>query len=343
MHCHGGYMVGIHRSLKWVFDLKETDIYWCAGDLGWIAGHSYVLYGPLIAGTTTVMYEGHPLHPKADRMWQLIDKYGVNILCTTPTTVRMLMRFGSRLPARYDLSTLRLLGTTCEPLNPEAWAWLYEYVGRENCPIIDTWWQAETGMFMVAPLPVSLLKPGSAARPFPGVDVDVVDAAGKRREPGDSGQVVVRKPWPAMFQGLWNEPAEYGACWEEGRYLSGDTAIRDADGYFWLQGRSEGVLNIGGYRIGTAEIERALAAHKAVARAAVVGTPDKIKGETAKAFVVLESGVTGDDELINELKRHVAQELGPVVVLKSVQFVGSLPRSSAGAAEAPGREALKLR
>ncbi len=333
-HCHGGYAVGINRTLKWVFDIKETDIFWCAADPGWVTGHSYIVYGPLCAGTTTVMYEGHPLFPEPDRMWQIIEKYGINILYTAPTTIRMLMRFGSQHPKKYDLSSLRLLGTVGEPINPEAWMWYYDNIGRQNCPVMDTWWQTETGMFMVTPTPCNVLKPGSAFKPFPGVHVDVVDAHGEPVEPGRGGHVVIREPWPAMLQGLYKDPEKYiETYWSKipGVYLAGDIATKDADGYFRFQGRSDDVLKVAGHRIGTAEVESALVSHKYVAEAACIGVPDKVKGEVAKLFVTLKQGVEVDKTaLVDELRAHVRKELGPVVVIREIEFRDKLPKTRSG-------------
>jgi acetyl-CoA synthetase len=333
-HCHGGYAVGINRTLKWVFDIKETDIFWCAADPGWVTGHSYIVYGPLIAGTTTVMYEGHPLFPGPDRMWQIIEKYGINILYTAPTTIRMLMRFGSQHPKKYDLSSLRLLGTVGEPINPEAWMWYYNNIGRQNCPVMDTWWQTETGMFMVTPTPCNVLKPGSAFKPFPGVHVDVVDAHGELVEPGRGGHVIIREPWPAMLQGLYKDPEKYvETYWSKipGVYLAGDIATKDAEGYFRFQGRSDDVLKVAGHRIGTAEVESALVSHKYVAEAACIGVPDKVKGEVAKLFVTLKQGFEGDKvALVEELKAHVRKELGPVVVIREIEFRDKLPKTRSG-------------
>jgi acetyl-CoA synthetase len=334
LHVHGGYMVGISRTLKWVFDLKETDIYWCAADVGWVTGHSYIVYGPLICGATTVMYEGHPLYPKPDRMWQIIDKFGINILYTAPTTIRMLMRFGSELPRRYSLKTLRLLGTVGEPINPEAWIWYYQNVGRERCPVMDTWWQTETGAFMITPLPVSLLKPGSATKPFPGIHADVVDKEGKPVPPGKGGFLVIKRPWPSMLRTLWGDPDRYvKQYWNVipgDVYTTGDVARKDEDGYFWIQGRADDVMNIAGHRIGTAEVESAFVAHPAVAEAACIGVPDPVKGEVAKVFVILKKGYEPSDELDKELRQHVRKELGPIVIIKSIQFVDSLPKTRSG-------------
>jgi len=333
-HVHGGYSVGINRTLKWVFDIKETDIFWCAADPGWITGHSYIIYGPLMVGTTTVMYEGHPLYPAPNRMWQIIEKYGVNILYTAPTTIRMLMRFGSQHPKKHDLTTLRLLGTVGEPINPEAWIWYHDNVGRGNCPIMDTWWQTETGMFMVAPTPCNVLKPGSAFKPFPGVHVDVVDAHGESVEPGSGGHVIVKEPWPAMLTTLYKDEEKFKEIyWTKipGAYLAGDIATKDEEGYFWFQGRSDDVLNVAGHRIGTAEVESALVSHKYVAEAACIGVPDKVKGEVAKLFVTLKEGVEEDETaLVKELMAHVRKKLGAIVVIREITFQDKLPKTRSG-------------
>jgi acetyl-CoA synthetase len=336
VHTHGGYMVGVHRTLEWVFDIKPTDIYWCTADAGWITGHGYVVYGPLMAGTTVVMYEGHPLYPQADRLWNVVERYGVNILYTTPTLIRMLMRYGSQYPKKHDLSTLRLLGSVGEPINPEAWIWFYKHVGRSECPIMDTWWQTETGSFMISPLPVSLLKPGSVSKPLPGIDADVVDEQGNPVPPGRGGQLVIKKPWPSMLRTLYKDPEGYKKTyWERipGMYLAGDVARKDEDGYFWIHGRSDDVLNIAGHRIGSVDLESALDSHRAVAEAAVIGIPDSIKGEVAKGFVVLKEeyqAVEDPLELVKELKAHIRRELGPVAVIKSIEFRENLPKTRSG-------------
>ena len=334
-HCHGGYMVGVHRTLTHVFDIKPTDIFWCTADLGWVTGHSAVVYGPLLAGTTTLIYEGHPNYPQADRMWHIVSKYGVTIFYTAPTLIRMLMRFGPQYPRQHDLSTLRLLGSVGEPIGPETWLWFYRHIGRGECPLMDTWWQTETGMFMISPLPISLLKPGSVTKALPGVEVDIVDREGKPVPAGVGGLLVVRGAWPAMMtrvSGGDGDGADEGEAFTRfpGLYVAGDMAKRDEDGYIWIQGRSDDVLNIAGHRLGTAELENAFRAHPAVAEAAVVGVPDKIKGETAKAYVLLNEGFTASDELIMELKKHMRKELGPVAVIKGVEFRSSLPRTKSG-------------
>ena len=336
VHGHGGYMVGVNRSLNWVFDIKPTDIFCCTADAGWITGHSYVVYGPLMAGTTTVLYEGHPLYPQADRMWDVISKYGVTIFYTAPTLIRMLMRFGTQYPKKHDLSTLRLLGSVGEPINPEAWIWFYKNIGRSECPIIDTWWQTETGSFIICPFPISLLKPGSVYKPLPGIEADVVNEQGESVPPGKGGLLVLKRPWPSMLLGLYNDPERYKeAYWETipGAYLAGDVARRDEDGYIWIQGRSDDVLNIAGHRIGTAELESALVSHRAVAEAAIIGVPDSIKGEVAKAFVILNEEFNDPedpDELLKSLKAHIRRELGPVAVVKSIEIREKLPKTRSG-------------
>lgn len=333
VHTHGGYMVGVNRTLKWVFDIKPTDIFWCTADAGWITGHSYVVYGPLIAGTTTVIFEGHPLYPQADRLWDLIAKYGITILYTAPTLVRMLMRYGTQYPKKHDLSSLRLLGSVGEPINPEAWVWLYKNIGRSECPLVDTWWQTETGSIMISPLPVSVLKPGSCTKPLPGIEADVVDEKGNPVPPGKGGLLIIRKPWPSMLRTLYKDPERYKQTyWEKipGVYLAGDMARRDEDGYIWIQGRSDDVMNIAGHRVGSAELESALVSHKLVAEAAAIGIPDKIKGEVAKVFVTLIVGAEPSEELVKELKAHIRTELGPVAIVKAIEFRDKLPKTRSG-------------
>jgi acetyl-CoA synthetase len=333
IHSHAGYMVGVHRTLDWIFDIKPTDIFWCTADSAWVTGHSYVIYGPLMAGTTTMLYEGHPLYPQADRLWSMVERYGVTILYSVPTLIRMLMRFGKEYPKKHDLSTLRLLGTVGEPINPEAWIWFHKYIGRGQCPLLDTWWQTETGMFMISPAPISLLKPGSVCKPLPGVEADIYDEQGQSVPPGQGGYLVIKKPWPAMACGLYNDPERYvQTYWTKfpGVYLTGDVARRDGDGYIWIQGRSDDVLNIGGHRIGVAELEAAFSSHKAVAEAAVIGVPDKIRGEAAKAFLVLNPGIEASNELVKELMEHLRRELGPVAIVNSFSFPQSLPKTRSG-------------
>ncbi len=351
VHSHGGYMTGVGDTLKSVFDIKPTDIFWCTADAGWITGHSAVVYGPLIAGTTTLMYEGHPLYPQADRMWNIVDKFGVSILYTTPTTIRMLMRYGNRFPAQHDLSSLRLLGTVGEAISPDTWMWFHKTIGRNECQLLDTWWQTETGQFMIAPLPVSPLKPGSVNKPLPGVFADVLDRKGNPVPSGKGGFLAITKPWPAMFTGVHGDDDAYDTYFNTipGVYFAGDVARKDEDGHFWILGRADEVLNIGGHRLGAVELENALCSHKAVAEAAVIGVPDKIKGEIAKAFVVLNRPEQPSDEcasgalssgalspeaqadaLAEELRLLLRQELGPVAELRTVVFCDSLPKTRSG-------------
>ncbi len=333
VHTHGGYMVGVNRTLNWVFDIKPTDIFWCTADPAWITGHSYVVFGPLMAGATIVMYEGHPLYPQADRLWSMVERFGVTILYTVPTLIRMLMRFGKEYPKRHDLSTLRLLGSVGEPINPEAWVWFYKNVGQAACPLLDTWWQTETGMCMISPMPVSLLKPGSVNKGLPGVEVDILDEEGVPVPPNMGGLLVVKKPWPAMLRGVYKDPERYlETYWKKfpGIYYAGDVARRDVDGYIWIQGRADDVLNIGGHRLGTAELESALVSHPAVAEAAVIGIPDKIKGEVAKGFVILNNDFPPSNELVKELQAHIRSELGPIAVVRAIAFPSDLPRTRSG-------------
>ena len=332
VHSHAGYMVGVHRTLTTVFDIKPTDIFWCTADPGWVTGHTAGIYGPLMAGTTSVMYEGHPNYPQADRLWAIVAKYGVTIFYTAPTMIRMLMRFGTQYPKTHDLSSLRLLGTVGEPISPEAWTWLYKNIGRSECPVLDTWWQTETGMFMISPLPISLLKPGSVTKALPGVECDVVDKDGQPVPPGRGGLLVITRPWPAMMTGLWNDDEQYRKYWETipGVYYAGDVARKDEDGYIWIQGRADDVINIAGHRIGSAELEAAFGTHGAVSEVAVIGVPDKIKGEAAKAFITLAPGTAADDDLIKDLKRTIRNELGPVAVIKSIEFRDKLPKTTSG-------------
>ncbi|MDD4730819.1 MAG: acetate--CoA ligase [Desulfovibrio sp.] len=332
VHCHGGYMVGVHRTFHQVFDVKPTDIFWCTADPGWIMGHTATIYGPLLAGTTTVLYEGHPNYPRPDRLWNIVERYGVSLFYSTPTTIRTLMRFGHEHPARADLSSLRLLASAGEPLDPETWTWLHKHIGNERCPVLDVWWQTETGMFMVSPLPVSVVKPGSVARALPGVQADVVDLDGGPVERGEGGFLVIRTPWPAMMTGILGHDDAFRACFNRvpGVYFAGDLARLDEDGYIWVKGRSDEVLLIAGHRIGTADFEEAFISHPAVAEVAVVGVPDPIKGETARAFVVLAPDYDPEDELREQLLRHVREELGPIAVISGITFRESLPRTGSG-------------
>jgi len=333
LHTHGGYMVGTYTTLKYVFDIREDDRYWCAADPGWITGHSYIVYGPLLNGATSFMYEGAPNYPYPNRWWQMVEKYGINILYTAPTAIRGLMRFGEAWPNRHDLSTLRLLGSVGEPINPEAWRWYHRVIGKGGCPIMDTWWQTETGMFMITPMPSVPLKPGSATRPFPGVKMDVYSEQGKPVKSNEEGFLVITTPWPSMMRTIYNDPDRYvQQYWSKypGVYLTGDSARKDDDGYYWVIGRVDDVLKVSGYRLGTAEIESALVSHTAVAEAAAIGLPHEVKGNAIHTFVILKAGVAGSEKLIEELRNHVAHEMGPIAKPEVIEFVDSLPKTRSG-------------
>lgn len=335
LHTHGGYMVWTSTTLKWVFDIKPDDVWWCAADPGWITGHSYIVYAPLILGATSVMYEGAPTHPYPDRWWSLVAKYGVTILYTAPTAIRGLMRFGDSWPARHDLSSLRLLGSVGEPINPEAWRWYYKTIGNETCPIMDTWWQTETGGFMITPLPSVPLKPGSATRPFPGIIADVVDEEGESVAANEEGYLVIQSPWPGMLRTIFGDPDRYvrqywGRYEEQGWYLPGDSAKKDEDGYIWVIGRIDDVIKVSGYRLGTAEIESALVSHPAVAEAACIGVPDELRGNVIKAFCILRQGWEPSEKLSMALRDHVGHEMGPIAKPATVDFVDSLPKTRSG-------------
>jgi len=333
LHTHGGYMVGVYSTLKYVFDIHEEDRYWCAADPGWITGHSYIVYGPLLNGTTSFMYEGAPTHPFPHRWWQMIEKYGINILYTAPTAIRGLMRYGEAWPNRYDLSSLRLLGSVGEPINPEAWKWYHRVIGKSKCPIMDTWWQTETGMFMITPTPSVPLKPGSGTKPFPGLIMDIVDEDGNPVKANDEGYLVIKTPWPAMVRTVYNDPERYvNQYWTKfpGMYMTGDSARRDEDGYFWIIGRVDDVIKVSGYRLGTAEIESALVSHPSVAEAAAIGLPHDVKGNAIHTFVILKTGFEKSDKLAEELRLHVGHEVGPIAKPEHIEFVDSLPKTRSG-------------
>jgi acetyl-CoA synthetase len=333
LHTHGGYMVGVATTLKWVFDIKEGDRWWCAADPGWITGHSYIVYGPLLLGATSFMYEGAPTYPYPNRWWSMIEEHGITILYTAPTAIRGLMRFGEAWPNRHDLSSLRLLGTVGEPINPEAWRWYHRVIGKERCPIMDTWWQTETGTFMITPLPVVGLKPGSATRPFPGVEADIYDEDGQPVAPGEEGFLVLTRPWPAMLRTIYNDPDRYvEQYWSKypGMYFTGDSARKDEDGYFWIIGRVDDVLKVSGYRLGTAEIESALVSHPSVAEAAAIGLPHEVKGNAIHTFVILKADIEPSDALREELRIHVGHEMGPIARPEEIEFVSSLPKTRSG-------------
>ena len=334
LHTTGGYLVGIYSSTKYVFDLREDDIYWCTADVGWVTGHSYVVYGPLAAGATTLMYEGAPNWPEPDRFWQIIEDYAVSILYTAPTAIRAFIRWGDQWVRKHDLSSLRLLGSVGEPINPEAWIWYHKMIGGGRCPIVDTWWQTETGAIMITPLPGAIpTKPGSATLPFFGVDAAVVDAEGKEVPVNVGGKLIIRRPWPAMLRNIYGDKPRYKKqYWSEyqGSYLTGDGARRDKDGYFWIVGRIDDVLNVAGHRLGTSEIESALVSHAKVAEAAAVGRPDELKGQGVVVFVTLKGGVPPTKELKEELRRHVGQQIGAIAKPDEVRFAEALPKTRSG-------------
>jgi len=334
VHTSAGYLLGATLTSRWVFDLHDTDLYWCTADIGWITGHSYVVYGPLSNGATIFMYEGAPATPAPDRFWDMIDRHGISILYTAPTAIRSFIRSGDAWPLRHPMSRLRVLGTVGEPINPEAWMWYRSVIGRDRCPIVDTWWQTETGSIMVAPLPgLTTTKPGTATLPLPGIDVEVVDRDGRPVEAGQGGLLVIRKPWPSMLRGIWGDPERYTKTyWSEipGVYFTGDGARRDEDGYFWIMGRVDDVINVSGHRLGTMEIESALVSHPAVAEAAVVGRPDELKGTAVCAFVTVQAGVAVDDMLRTELRAHVVKEIGALARPEDIRFTESLPKTRSG-------------
>lgn len=339
VHTTGGYNLYSHMTSKWIFDLKDEDVYWCTADVGWITGHSYIVYGPLSNGATSVMYEGVPRPSNLGCFWDVIEKYGVNIFYTAPTAIRAFIKMGEHHPNARDLSSLRLLGTVGEPINPEAWMWYHKVIGKEKCPIVDTWWQTETGGVMITPLPgATPTKPGSATHPFPGIIADVVDLDGNPVGDNEGGYLVVKHPWPGMMRTVYGDPDRFrNTYWEhiapkDGQYLyfAGDGARRDEDGYFWVMGRVDDVINVSGHRLGTMEVESALVSHPAVAEAAVVGKPDDIKGEEIFAFITLEGGFTPSDELANELKAHVVQEIGAIARPGEIKFTEGMPKTRSG-------------
>ena len=334
VHTTGGYSVATYITAKWVFDLKDEDVYWCTADIGWVTGHSYIVYGPLQNGATTVMYEGAPNHPEPDRFWKIIERHKVNIFYTAPTAIRAFMKWGEQWPRRYEMNSLRLLGTVGEPINPEAWMWYREVIGRQRCPIVDTWWQTETGMIMITPLPGAIpTKPGSATRPFPGIIVDVVTRQGEPVPASSGGYLVIKRPWPSMLRTIYGDPDRYVTqYWSEipGVYFAGDGARKDKDGYFWIMGRVDDVLNVSGHRLSTMEVESALVAHSKVAEAAVVGRPDEIKGEAISAFVTLESGNEPSDGLKDELRKWVTHEIGALARPDDIRFTEMLPKTRSG-------------
>jgi len=334
LHSTGGYQVHVALTSKYVFDLKEDDVYWCTADIGWVTGHSYIVYGPMALGATQVMYEGNPVYPGPDRLWEMVARYNVTVFYTAPTAIRTFIKLGAEYPARHDLTTLRLIGTVGEPINPEAWVWYRRVIGGDRCPVVDTWWQTETGGIMITTVPgVHATKPGSAGVPMFGVDAAVVDSEGREVAPNQGGYLVIRRPWPGMLRTVYGDDDRYrNQYWGEvpHAYFSGDGARRDEDGYFWIMGRVDDVVNVSGHRLGTMEIESALVSHPKVAEAAVVGRPDEVKGQAIVAFVTLEQGVESSDALREELKRHVVKEIGAIARPEEIRFADALPKTRSG-------------
>ncbi|MBI2646880.1 acetate--CoA ligase [Candidatus Woesearchaeota archaeon] len=333
LHTQAGYLLYTYLTFKLVFDIREKDIYFCTADIGWITGHSYIVYGPLSNGATVVMYEGAPMFPKPDRFWRIIEKYKVTIFYTAPTAIRALAKEGDKWPKDSNLKSLRLLGTVGEPINPEAWMWYYEVIGKKSCPIVDTWWQTETGGILITPLPgATPLKPGSATKPFFGVVADVLREDGSKANVNEGGYLVIRNPWPGMLRTIWRDPQRYKHAYFEkfGIYLTGDTAKIDEDGYFWIMGRSDDVIKVAGHRIGSAEVESSLVSHEAVAEAAVAPYPHEIKGQAIYAFAVLKNGYEKSESLKEKLKRHVAEHVGPIAKPDKIQFADDLPKTRSG-------------
>jgi len=333
LHTQAGYLLFVYLTFKWIFDIRDNDIYFCTADIGWITGHSYIVYGPLANGATSIMYEGSPTFPKPDRFWKIIDKHKATIFYTAPTAIRALAKEGDDLPNKCSLSSLRLLGTVGEPINPEAWMWYYNIIGKRRCPIVDTWWQTETGGILITPLPgATPLKPGSATLPFFGIVADVLREDGSKASVNEGGYLVIRNPWPGMLRTVWNNPDKYKHTYFEkfGIYLTGDSAKIDEDGYFWIMGRIDDVIKVAGHRIGSAEVESSIVSHEAVAEAAVAPFPHEIKGQAIYAFVVLKRGIKKSDELKEELKKHVAQHIGPIAKPDKIQFADDLPKTRSG-------------
>jgi len=334
VHTTGGYLVGCYATTKWVFDLKEDDVYWCTADIGWVTGHSYVVYGPLANGATVVMYEGAPDWPRKDRLWEIVERHGVTVFYTAPTAIRAFMKWGTEWPAKHDLSSIRLMGSVGEPINPEAWIWYHLHIGGGRCPIVDTWWQTETGAIMITPLPgITRTKPGSATHAFPGISTEILTDKGDA-VPVGGGLLAVTKPWPSMLRGIYGDPdrfvTQYWSRWGREIYFTGDGAKKDDEGYYWLLGRVDDVLNVAGHRIGTMEVESALVDHPKVAEAAVVGRSHEIKGQALAAFVTVKEGITPSEDLANELKRHVVQKIGAIARPDDIIFSADLPKTRSG-------------
>lgn len=334
LHTTAGYLLYTNQTFKWIFDIRDEDTYWCTADIGWITGHSYIVYGPLCAGATSLMFEGVPTYPDPGRYWEIVQRYRVNILYTAPTVIRALARHGNAWPKRYDLSSLRLLGSVGEIINPEAWRWYHKHIGKGRCPIVDTWWQTETGGMLISPLPGAIpTKPGSATVPFPGIVPQIVNDKGKKCKPGESGYLLIAKPWPGIMRSVYGEPERFKHTYFSqfpGMYFTGDGAKKDKDGYYWLMGRVDDVINVSGHRMGTSEIESAFVSHNSVAEAAVVGYPHDIKGEGIYAFVVLNAVVKESDDLRKALIKHVRKEIGPIATPDKIQFTDALPKTRSG-------------
>ena len=334
MHTQAGYLLHCYQSMKWIFDIKEEDTFWCTADVGWVTGHSYIVYGPLAIGTTSLMFESVPTYPEPDRFWQIVDKYNVSVFYTAPTAIRALMREGEEWPDRHNLSSLRLLGSVGEPINPEAWMWYYRVIGKEKCPIVDTWWQTETGGILITPLPGAIpAKPGSATMPFPGVEPVILREDGTEADVNEGGWLCIKKPWPGMMRTIYGDPQRFRETYFSkfpGYYCTGDGARRDEDGYYWIMGRIDDVINVSGHRIGTAEVESSLVSHPKVAEAAVVGMPHDIKGQGIYAYVTLKTDVKVTDELEKELKNHVRKQIGPIATPDKIQFSDGLPKTRSG-------------
>jgi acetyl-CoA synthetase len=334
VHTTGGYLVGTYATTKLVFDLRDEDVYWCTADIGWVTGHSYVVYGPLANGATVLMYEGAPDWPRKDRFWSIVERHGVTVLYTAPTAIRAFMRWGTDWPGQHDLTSLRLLGSVGEPINPEAWVWYYRFIGGERCPVVDTWWQTETGAIMITPLPgITTLKPGSATKPFPGIAAEIRNERGDKVDVG-GGLLALTRPWPAMLRGIYGDPdryvRQYWNKWGSGVYVTGDGAKRDGDGYYWLLGRVDDVINVAGHRIGTMEVESALVDHPGVAEAAVVGRAHEIKGQAIAAFVTVKEGTAANPALVEALKEHVTKKIGAIARPDDILFAADLPKTRSG-------------
>ena len=334
LHTQAGYLLYVYQTFKWIFDIKENDVYWCTADIGWITGHSYIVYGPLANGATSLMFEGTPFYPKPDRLWEIVEKHNISIFYTAPTTIRALIREGDAWADKHNLNSLRLLGTVGEPINPEAWKWYYDVIGKKKCPIVDTWWQTETGGILITPLPrATPLKPGSATLPFPGIEPTVLREDGSEARVDEGGYLVIKRPWPSMLRTVWKNPERYRNTYFKkfpGVYLTGDNAKIDKDGYFWIMGRLDDVVNVSGHRLGSAEVESAIVSHKFVAEAAIVPFPHDIKGQALYAFVTLKSRIEKSNALKERIREHVAKVIGPIAKPDKVQFADALPKTRSG-------------